>query len=98
MKDIIYFNSDDEFTDFCLAPYAVIEQTELGTLYYHGVYSDHYKRYVAEGKRFVIRNENSSVYRRQCVCKRVPVRLEGNPSFHREVLVQLPVQNLDPYV
>ena len=42
--ETIYFESDDEFADFCVAPYAVIKQSESGVYYYHGEYSDLYKK------------------------------------------------------
>lgn len=95
--DTVYFQSDDEFTDFCLAPYAVVKDSGNGNMLVYGEYSDLYKQYVAEGKRFVIRNKNSLVFKRQCVSKRLPLRLPDFPSYHREVLVQMPVENLDEY-
>ena len=41
-NNTIYFESDDEFTDFCLAPYAIVKQSEKGTYYVEGEYSDEY--------------------------------------------------------
>ena len=49
----MYFESDNAFTDFCVAPYAVIEQSDNGTLYYHGEYTDLYKQCVEDGISFV---------------------------------------------
>lgn len=43
-NDIIYFESDEEFTDFCLAPYAVIKELPNGILTYTGEYSDAYTK------------------------------------------------------
>lgn len=93
---VLAFENDDEFTDFCLKPYAVVE--EIGSVkYYTGVYSDDYLKCIAEGTHFVIKDEDSLVYKRQCVCKRVPLRLDDFPDYHREVLVQKSVENLDQY-
>ena len=97
MKDNIkYFNSDAEFEDFCVAPYAVIKETESGALYYTGEYSEEYLACIENGMKFVIRDEDSVVYKRQCVCKHVPVMYEGR-SLGRKALVQLSVKNLKPY-
>lgn len=32
IDNIIYFESDEEFEDFCVAPYATIKQSENGTI------------------------------------------------------------------
>ena len=91
-KNIVFFESDDEFTDFCIAPYAVVKRSADGTLSVEGQYSDMYKKYIEEGKTFVIKDEDSRVYKHQCVSKRVPVQSTG-----RSATVQLPVQNLEQY-
>ena len=88
----IYFESDGEFEDFCVAPYAIIKQTSRGAYFWEGEYTDMYKKSVEEGVTFVIKDTNSKVYERGCVCKRVPVQ-----GTNRIALVQLPVQNLGPY-
>ena len=95
--NIFFFESDDEFTDFCIAPYAVVKRSSDGTLFVEGQYSDMYKKYIEQGKTFIIKDENSQVYKRQCVSKRVPVKIDDFPSYDRLTLVQLPVQNLKPY-
>ncbi len=95
--NIFFFESDDEFTDFCIAPYAVVKRSSDGTLFVEGQYSDMYKKYIEQGKTFIIKDENSQVYKRQCVNKRVPVKIDDFPSYDRLTLVQLPVQNLEPY-
>ena len=95
--NIFFFESDDEFTDFCIAPYAVVKRSSEGTLFVEGQYSDMYKKYIEQGKTFIIKDENSQVYKRQCVSKRVPVKIDDFPSYDRLTLVQLPVQNLEPY-
>ena len=77
INDKIYFESDAEFEDFCIAPYATIEQPKSGTFYVKGDYFDMYKKYLAEGKTFVIKDEDSVVYKRKCVTKRVPVQMDG---------------------
>lgn len=91
-NNIIFFESDEEFADFCIAPYAVVKRSADGTLSVEGQYSDMYKKYIEEGKTFVIKDEDSRVYKHQCVSKRVPVQSTG-----RSATVQLPVQNLEEY-
>ena len=91
-KNIFYFESDEEFIDFCLAPYAIVKRSADGTLSVEGQYSEMYKKYIEEGKTFIIKDEDSQVFKHQCVRKRVPVQGTG-----RSATVQLPVQNLEQY-
>ncbi len=95
--NIIYFESDDEFTDFCIAPNATIEYRKDGSSRILNCYSDLYKENVKQGNSFVIRDENSKVYKRGCVSKHVPIRYEGQSCSNRSTLVQLKVQNLESY-
>ena len=97
-KDIILFDSDAEFEDWAVAPYATIKYIENSKIpYTSGDLSNEYKAAIEEGKRFVIKDENSVVYKRGCVCKRVPLKIEASPTYNRDVLVQLSVDNLEPY-
>ena len=91
LDDVIYFDSDDEFTDFCLEPYGILD-SNANT--YYGKYSDLYKKYLAEDKTFVIKDFDSKVSDRRCVCKRVPIKGTGiQPDPVR--LVQMSVQNIE---
>lgn len=94
VNNTIFFESDEEFEDFCVAPYATIKQSENGTSYCAGDYSDIYKECVKEGKLFVIKDRNSKVYKRQAVTKRVPLNDPNSPARRETVLVQLKVQNM----
>ena len=91
--EIIYFESDEEFEDWAVAPYATIVETEYGKTW-RGVYSDAYKEAIQQCKHFVIKDEESKVYRRGCVCKRVS---PGFQTYRETVLVQLPVDNLEDW-
>ena len=58
INDFILFESDQEFVDFCLAPYGVVVYPENGTPpYYTGVYSENYKNAIIEGKTFIIKDK-----------------------------------------
>ena len=95
---IIYFDSDAEFEDWAVAPYATIKHIENSNIpYTSGDFSNEYKAAIEEGKRFVIKDEDSVVCERGCVCKRVPLKTEAFPTYNRDVLVQLSVDNLEPY-
>ena len=90
----IIFETDDECADFCVLPYIEIKQSENGRPYVsNGDYTEKYKKCLEEGKIFVIKKDNSNVYWRKCVTKRVPVRQNG-VHIDRYSLVQLPVQNV----
>ena len=92
----IIFESDEEFEDFCVAPYAVIEQSEKGTRFIKGDFSEQYKKALEEGKAFVIKGRDSAVCRRKSVSKRVPVVIDG--VSNRMTLIQLDdVQNVMDY-
>lgn len=92
INNTIYFDSDDEFTDFCVAPYAAVKISKSGP-YYEGEYSQAYKDCIQQGVEFVIKNEDSVVFKRKCVCKRVLAR----ESRRKTVLVQLHIENLKEY-
>lgn len=95
---IIYFDSDAEFEDWAVAPYVTIKYSEKSnTPYTSGDFSNEYKAAIEEGKRFVIKDEDSVVFKRGCVCKRVPLKIEAFPTYNRDVLIQLSVDNLEPY-
>lgn len=100
IKDnVIFFESDDEFTDFCVAPYAIVKTNESGNPYWAGEYSEMYKKYLQQGMIFKIKDEDSVVYKRKCVTKRVPVIMEGGTPLRtrRDISVTLPVENLEMY-
>ena len=92
LPEIIYFESDEEFEDWAVAPYATIVELESGKTW-QGDHSDAYKEAIQQGKYFYIKGgfEESNVHKRRCVTKRV------SPDFQtsRETVpVQLPVENL----
>ena len=68
VKNIMFFDSDDEFTDFCMAPYGVLVNDKDGSpSTYTGVYSEEYKDCIAKGMKFVIRDSHSKVCKHRCV-------------------------------
>ena len=68
--NVILFESDEEFTDFCVAPYAQVITDEKGNREgYKSDYSEMYKKYLEQGMIFKIKDEDSVVYKRQCVTK-----------------------------
>ena len=95
LPEIIYFESDEEFEDWAVAPYATIAETDEGKEL-KGDYSDAYKEAIQQGKYFYIKGglDESFVLKNRHVTKRV------FPDFQtpRETVpVQLPVKNLaDP--
>ena len=90
--EIIYFESDEEFEDWAVAPYATIEETEGGRAW-KGDYSDAYKEALQQGKYFYIKGglEESNVHKHRCVTKRVSLDFQ---TRRETVQVQLPVENL----
>lgn len=94
--DVIFFESDEEFEDFCIAPFATIENSEEGGPFIKGDFSEQYMKALKDGKAFVIKSNDSYVCRRKIVTKRVPVIMEG--IRNRTVCIQLDdVQNVMDY-
>ena len=93
-RNLMYFDTDQEFADFVFHPYAVFSENK-GQLSYDGAYSEQYLRAVKEGKKFVIMkgSSDSAVNRRKVVSKRVLVPEELGSS-RKDVCVSLPVDNL----
>ena len=93
-RNLMYFDTDEEFADFVFQPYAIFSENN-GQLSYDGAYSEQYLRAVNEGKKFVIMkgSSKSAVNRRKVVSKRVLVP-EDLGSSRKDVCVSLPVDNL----
>ena len=93
-RNLMFFDTDEEFADFVFHPYAVFSENK-GQLIYDGAYSEQYLRAVKEGKKFVIMkgSSESAVNRRKVVSKRVLVPEELGSS-RKDVCVSLPVDNL----
>ncbi len=90
IDNTIFFDSEEELSDFCIAPFAVLKQTVGKHYYVEGDYSEQYKKSLLEGKTLVVKDKDAPVYRRDgIVGKRVPV--EGTD---RTMLIQLKVENL----
>lgn len=89
-NQVLFFETDEEFEDFAVAPYAVVNSE-----CYKGDYSDAYKECIKQGKYFVINGGSldSNTNRRKVVTKRVLVPPEVY-STRKEVAIQLPVQNI----
>ncbi len=98
IDQVIVFDSDDEFADFCIASFAGIRRSEEGhpSSVKYG-YSEAYQKAIEEGKKFVIKDRNSAVFKHKGVTKRVPIVIEGDTRSQRTTLVQLDVQNLMDY-
>ena len=84
--NIMYFNSDDDFYEFCVKPGLIpIEYTDKSgnkKVYSDFEFTEEYKKALNEGKRFVIKDENSLIYKRGAVSYRTITKV---------------VENLDPY-
>lgn len=93
-RNLMFFDTDEEFADFVIQPYAAFSENN-GQLSYDGAYSEQYLRAVEEGKKFVIMkgSSESAVNRRKVVSKRVLVPEELGSS-RKDVCVTLPVDNL----
>ena len=83
--NIMYFDNDDEFYQFCVAPVVIpIASTKDGITSYSFDFdfTQGYKNALSNGKRFVIKDEDSQIYKRGAVTYRT---------------ITKPIQNLDQY-
>lgn len=74
IDDKIFFDSDDEFYNFAVVPELVTVE-EIGVdgkpfRYTDFNFSDIYKDAVSQGKKFIIKNEDSKITRQNCVSYR----------------------------
>lgn len=66
--EILYFNTDDDFQNFCVLPYTTLGVSEItGEPCQCVNFTKEYLDAVAAGKRFKIRNEDSVIYKRGMV-------------------------------
>lgn len=86
-SNTMYFNTDDDFYQFCIVPQLnTIEYTNnLGnTAYYLDFdFSYEYNKAIENGTNFVIKDENSNIYKNGCVSYRT---------------ITKPISNLKQYI
>ena len=82
LDNILYFDNDDDFFAFTVKPQVIICDNESGYSGYDIDFTDDYKNAVSNNKRFCIKDENSKVYKHNCVSYK---------------LMSKDVQNLEPY-
>ena len=89
---VIIFNSDEEFENFAINPYAQIDSDNNP----YGDYSNAYRQCIEQGIEFIIMggDSNSSINRRDVVSKRVLLPQEFRIAGRNDVLIQLSVENL----
>lgn len=82
----MYFNSDDEFYKFCVVPEIIpVEYIDVdGTTRYYMDFNltTAYHDAIEQGKKFIIRDPNSQIYKHQAVSYRT---------------ITKPIQNLEEY-
>lgn len=67
---LMFFENDDEFLNFCLSPDLEIKKDENTGLFYHDYpFSENYISSLEEDKCFIIKDPNSLIVKRGCVCK-----------------------------
>lgn len=82
LDNIIYFDNDNEFYDYCVKPTVVVNSNALGSLGYDIEFTDHYNNAIANNQRFCIKDENSKIFKHNCVNYK---------------LISKDIQNLEPY-
>lgn len=68
IKDnVIYFLNDKEFYDACVNPNVKIHQSQDNTFYYDIEFTAFYKNAINSGKTFIIKDEDSIIFKHQAV-------------------------------
>lgn len=86
-EDILFFNNDDEFYKFCVFPETIITKEILpdGSECYCADFdfSDQYKNALAQGKKFMILDENSQIFKHGEITYRVNTKpVEGLLEYY----------------
>lgn len=69
-RNIITFDTDDEFTDYCMSSSPVSYYNETADMYYYDYpFTDEYINAVNAGTKFSIAAEDSKVVKRGAVCR-----------------------------
>ena len=95
-NDVLYFMDDQEFEEFAVAPHATIVREDGKPVTWKGEYSDAYKECIRQGKCFNIARgslDDSLINKQGWVTRRVLIP-ENAKTDIKDVVVQLPVQNL----
>ena len=79
--NLIIFENDDEFFDWCVNPNLVFKKSESGVTYFTWEFTSEYLNALNEGRIFTIKDSD-------CICKRQAI------SFHT---VTKEVENLKEY-
>ncbi len=84
--NIMYFNNDDDFYKFCVVPNVIISQEvdDNGQTYnvFTFNFTDTYNSCVKDGKKFIIKDQNSRIFKNKKVSYKT---------------ITKPVENLEPY-
>lgn len=85
-SNIMYFNNDEDFYRFCVVPEVVITKETDANGNVHDVFtfnlSDMYNSCLKDGKKFIIKDENSQIFKHKAVSYRS---------------ITKPIENLEPY-
>lgn len=66
----LFFNTDDEFTNFCMSDKPIIKiHKATGWPYYEYDYTEEYKDACLKNKQFIIKQPKSLVLKRGCVTR-----------------------------
>lgn len=86
-SNTMYFNTDDEFYQFCVVPQLIpveyIDNNGETDYYFTFNLSNAYNKAISDGINFVIKDENSNIYKNGCVSYRT---------------ITKPISNLKQYV
>ena len=82
LDNVIYFDNDNDFFAFSVKPEIMICDNTTGCIGYDIDFTDGYKNAISNNKKFCIKDENSKIYKHNCVSYK---------------LLSKDVLNLEPY-
>ena len=78
LENVICFDNDNDFIEFCLKPNLTIYQGSDGRPAARVDFTDDYLNALKNGKEFMIKDENSLVQKRGCVWNRFTTKRVKN--------------------
>lgn len=80
----IYFDNDDAFYEFCVIPNIVLKTSDIGTMYSDFDFSPQYLDAINQGKIFIIKDENSNIYKHGAVSYKTITKPVSNLGYYYE--------------
>ena len=94
-KNILYFDNDDEFYEYCVNPDLVVITSDQGTPFSDWLFTEWYQSHVDEATKIVILDDKSTILRRNGmvsgrggICKKINAYRALGPK-RKQILIKV---------